>query len=788
MNATTKKRFGRRSPSSRQHRGPRLALQVLAAAVLAAGLFAASDHAAHAGGGPENVLVIVDPTSQEGLQVANYYRQARGIPDRNIVYVKPGARNYEAFSQFQLPAVLGTAANRQIGDHIDYLVVAPGSPFYVDAPNLINGNACSAPVRRLAISAAYGLSSSTDGILGQAFSSTSRNQYHTTDDMPYAFSASSKWLNGSPSGSSSAAGYHLGFMLGYTGQRGNTVDELIEMIDRSVAADGSNPQGTFYYMETEDVRSGPRVPHFSRAIASLQRLGASAEHIEAVLPDGRHDVLGLMTGLASPKIDDTDMTLIPGTYADHLTSFAGRFDTSSQVKMSRWIPKGASGTAGTVEEPCAMRGNPGKFPHPHMFVWYYQGLSLGEALFRSIPWMPFQTLLYGDPLTRPFASFPEVAVVGMPGRQATGTLVLLQSVEPGDGGEITALDLFVDGVHYARIAPDAAFVLETQNLPDGMHDLSVVAYEDRIVQTQGAWRGELQVANRGHEVTLSVEPPSGDLDTAFTAHVEASGEEVVELRLMQGGRLLGAATVGGDEVEVKGEKLGAGQPRLYAVAEFASGRIAISRPITLTVAPTGGTPVSTPGDALPTVFDHHVDVLPGQPLLVDLPAFDGDGDVVTRTVAADLAYADLVCDGPSWLLKPAEDARGEESFTYRATDGRNQSASATVTVRYCTPPEIVAQPQDLQVCPGETATFDVQADGGVLDYRWYRNEHPIPGAVGPQLTIERADYDDNDEFHVVVTEVCGLLSQATESQVVSLEVVNAERCRKRIYLPFAEAN
>ncbi len=66
------------------------------------------------------------------------------------------------------------------------------------------------------------------------------------------------WNGGLPSDERLSRHYFIGALLGYTGLRGNTPEELIAMIDRSIAADGSHPNGTFYFMETSDsARSGP---------------------------------------------------------------------------------------------------------------------------------------------------------------------------------------------------------------------------------------------------------------------------------------------------------------------------------------------------------------------------------------------------------------------------------------------------------------------------------------------------------------------------------------------------
>ena len=49
--------------------------------------------------------------------------------------------------------------------------------------------------------------------------------------------------------------YLLSTILGVTTGRGNTVDEIIAYLRRSVAADGTRPRGTFYYMKSNDPRS-----------------------------------------------------------------------------------------------------------------------------------------------------------------------------------------------------------------------------------------------------------------------------------------------------------------------------------------------------------------------------------------------------------------------------------------------------------------------------------------------------------------------------------------------------
>ena len=57
----------------------------------------------------------------------------------------------------------------------------------------------------------------------------------------------------------------------------STVGDIIDLIDRSVAVDGTRPAGTFYFMETTDsARSDPRDGLFDGAVTAIQALGGDA--------------------------------------------------------------------------------------------------------------------------------------------------------------------------------------------------------------------------------------------------------------------------------------------------------------------------------------------------------------------------------------------------------------------------------------------------------------------------------------------------------------------------------
>jgi hypothetical protein len=630
-----------------------------------------------AGGTPEEAFLIVDPARTDAMYVANYYRHVRDVPSVNVLYMDPTAPDYTTFDAENLVAVLGMLENRQIRDHIHYHVVPPASSFYVHAPGLVF-DGC-APVSRFSISACYTLMFQRSAIFSGNMHSAKPNRYFGLDNTPYGFDSTIKWKDGAPSTDGRGHFYFIGASLGYTGERGNTLEEIIAMIDRSVAVDGTFPAGTFYYMETTDeLRSGPRDDYYPTAVADITALGGSAEHLFDVLPIGRHDCLGIMTGWASPDIEGADLTILPGAICDHLTSYAATFDTSSQTKLSSWIRKGASGSWGAVQEPC---NYPGKFPHARVYVWYYQGLSLGEALFRSVGYLPFQGLLYGDPLTRPFAALPTVDVPDAPPGTVSGPVTLTPvATATCPGAEIAELSLLIDGVVHSLVGPGEPFVVDTSELPDGWHDMRVLAYDDTVQRFTGRWLGELTTDNRGRSATLDVTPDSGNWTTAFEASVAGTGADVAEVRLLHNGRVVAAAAGCSAQLTVYGLTLGAGPVQVQAEALYVDGERVRSEPQALQVDYAGG----TPSGAAPVAFSYTKHVLGDAPFVVELPAaFDDPDTALTYTLLTEPVQATVAeGTGPYRIMWPDPLTEGTDEFTFQVDSAVGSSDVATVSLIY----------------------------------------------------------------------------------------------------------
>jgi len=169
------------------------------------------------------------------------------------------------------------------------------------------------------------------------------------------------------------------------------------LIDRGLKADYSRPQGTAYLVSTSDRARNVRSRIYSRI---LQYFGDrfKTKIIKSDILENQKDVMFYFTGLIKVEKLKTNRFLA-GAIADHLTSFGGQLTDSSQMSSLEWINAGATGSYGTVVEPCNF---PQKFPNPGIVMLYYlQGDRLIEAYWKSVE-QPGQGIFIGEPLASPF--------------------------------------------------------------------------------------------------------------------------------------------------------------------------------------------------------------------------------------------------------------------------------------------------------------------------------------------------------------------------------------------------
>ncbi len=383
---------------------------------------------------------------------------------------------------------------------------------------------------------------------------------------PLSFRATMGWSPaGMPVPPNQGLHYLLSTMLACTSGRGTSVEEALNGLRRSAAADGTAPQGTIYYMRNKDVRSTTRAWGFAQAVKDLRTLGVTAVVEDGIAPLHKQDVAGAMMG--SPGIDwaASGSTILPGAIVEHLTSCGGMMQANAgQTPLSEFLRYGAAAASGTVAEPYALQA---KFPTPFLHVFYASGCTLAESFYQAIAG-PYQLLIIGDALCRPWAPAAQVHLAVPPGPWR-GTVQLAPSAtiaapNSAQARTVVAYEIFLDGRRLAILHPGTAYNLDTTLFPDGPHDLSVVSDSNSPVDVQGYQTLAVTFANG--PVLMRVEQPAHtripwDQPIRLTAHLHGAKSIV----WMCNDRPLQRLTGPGGEVSIDPRHLGQGPVRLTPV-------------------------------------------------------------------------------------------------------------------------------------------------------------------------------------------------------------------------------
>jgi len=554
---------------------------------------------ATAGGGPENVFVVVNSASWASQAVANQFVQLRHIPPNNVFYIDWDGGfegiEVEAFRQKILAPVLTNIDLRKLGDQIDYIVYSSDFPYDVNLSGDLGGQQTAPQLTPNASisSATYmwqSLFTRNGALIGVRTNAYMRAAEGRKVDSPsHGFRS---WYGWGPKGELLEAGgqrYMLSTMLGMTSGRGNSVGEVIRYLRRAAEADGTRPKGTIYYMRNDDVRSTVRAGGFPDAAEELEKLGVAAQVLPGVLPPSRPDVQGAMTGIAEFNWVGSGSTIRAGAIVENFTSLGGMLtEEAPQTPLTEFLRQGAAGSSGTIIEPYAIQD---KFPVPAMQVHYARGCSLAESYYQSV-FGPFQLLIVGDPLCRPWANIAKVHVDGVKAKDTLkGQVVLKPAAELPHEGSVAHFELFVDGRRTARCDAAAELELDTTVLPDGFHELRIVAIEAGPIESQGRLILPVMVDNQGRSIEFSTSPEKMvRWDQKLV--LKAKSPKSAAIGFFHNGRLLGRATGENGEIEISPKLLGSGTVVLQAFGLAMGGpqdQVAAT-PITLHVHPSAPLP------------------------------------------------------------------------------------------------------------------------------------------------------------------------------------------------------
>lgn len=304
------------------------------------------------------LAVIVNDNDPQSVEVASYYQAVRQIPEENIVHLRfdPGK---SALTEKQFGEI-ARQVRQQVPDSVQAYALTWTRPYKV---------AC------MSITSAFALGFDRSYCAKGCNTTRSVPYYNSEGGQPYR-----------------DFGIRPTMMLA-----GRNAAEVRALVDRGVAADSTRPGGRAYLVSTSDrnrnVRAAlfPYIANTMKEVLAIRIVGA--DYIE-----DKPDVLFYFTGVKSVARLASNHFL-PGAMADHLTSSGGVLFGGRQMSALKWLEAGATGSYGTVVEPCSF---PGKFPNPAVAMLnYLDGDTLLEAYWKSVA-MPGQGLFIGEPLASPY--------------------------------------------------------------------------------------------------------------------------------------------------------------------------------------------------------------------------------------------------------------------------------------------------------------------------------------------------------------------------------------------------
>jgi len=565
---------------------------------------------ARAGGGPENVLLVVNVNSWASQTIANHYAAWRQIPPSNILYVNWRFADeplpVDEFRRLLIGPIVQELRKRQIDEQIDYIVYSSDFPTEIDiSTDLAAANAPEAVSRTAALT---GMTYLWNQVMAgdPRYVVPTANAYARERPNSTAVARTSafrQWYGWGESGElqeASGSHYMLSAMLAVTHGRGNSVREALRALNGAARVDGTRPAGTMYFVQNSDARSRARDDRYTVAVRALQQLGVKSSVLRGALPRQKDDVLGAMMGIKQFDWPGSGSTIRPGAFCDNLTDLGAVFRLGTgQTPLTDFIRHGAAGASGVVAMPYDAVA---AFPTPLMQVHYASGCSLAEAYYQSIG-CPYQSLLVGDPLCRPWARIPALTLEGAPATsEVTGPIEL----RPKLAGRLTAgrpdrFHFFLDGHRVGYGREGDSFALDTAALNDGYHELRVVAIENSAIETQARAILPIVTANHGRKIELKTTPADRvRWGEKLTITARCPGAE--SIRIQRNGALLKEVPGPEGVLEFDPQALGYGPVMLDAVVTGADAASQIaSAPVRLQIVPSDALPAQNVGDfaALP---------------------------------------------------------------------------------------------------------------------------------------------------------------------------------------------
>jgi uncharacterized protein (TIGR03790 family) len=389
-----------------------------------------------AGGSGLNIIVVVNQNSTNSLQLGNDYCERRGVPPQNVLRMTNwtgGSINWSPadFQNYLVNPLVAMVNGRGLTNQAQFVLLSMDIPYRVTDGN--NENSTTAALF-------YGFkTNATDGLGSCSLPDDTSNSY-AYSELPFRLATPN----------TAATNSFLAMMLTDV-----SLPNAENTLSRAVASDCSYPTQMVYLARTSDFPRSLRFTEFDNAVFENQVVGDDALH--RIYTDSMDftNLFGLQAGLQIYSLNTN--TFVPGALGDTLTSWAGFIlDPTAQTTALAYLEAGASGSYGTIVEPCAYTE---KFPDPMDYFYQTRGFVLAEAYYQSVL-NPFQGLFVGEPLAAPFARPGSATWDSLTnGAVLSGQFILCpQFTAAATNLPLSRVDLFVDGAFWATMTnlPPAA--------------------------------------------------------------------------------------------------------------------------------------------------------------------------------------------------------------------------------------------------------------------------------------------------------------------------------------------
>ena len=384
---------------------------------------------------PDEILVIANKDIEESMRLARYYCTQRGVPDKNILSLPLGAilknnisrNNYE--KQLVEPIRKKFFTERLMGE-IKCLLTIYGVPIKVGGRGLLKDqegklkelNKLAEQEKKilerlkqvdLTDSVEHKQINSRLAQLQLAIDRINGKETHASVDseLSLVLFDSYNLYRWQPNMLKDEVRSHNSITLMVSRLDGPDYNIIKGLVDKAIATEKKGLKG-IAYIDSRGITSRNMFGHFDQSLRNLAAFTRSETEIPVreeraakLFAPGTCPQTALYCGWYSLSKYVDAFDFVDGAIGYHIASFEAA--SLRDPNSSQWCPSmlmdGITATLGPVAEPYLHT-----FPEPRAFFpKLYEGNCLVEAYYRTKPVNSWQMLLIGDPLYKPFKTFPQ---------------------------------------------------------------------------------------------------------------------------------------------------------------------------------------------------------------------------------------------------------------------------------------------------------------------------------------------------------------------------------------------